>query len=102
MKASMRMAGGEGEADLLDHDVVAEDEAGEDRDHDDGGDDDPAGLVEPVDDALAGWLAVDVCLAHGGDQENFVVHGESVEDAGHDDRHEAQSAGRRCRTRRGC
>ena len=51
-----------------------------------GCDDDPAGLVEPVDDALPCSLTVDVCLAHRGDQEDLVVHGEAVEDAGHDDR----------------
>ncbi len=60
-------AGGKGEADLLDHNVVAEDEAGEDRDHDDrGGDDDAAGLIEAMHGALSGSLTVDVCLAHGG------------------------------------
>ena len=77
----------------------AEREAGEDADHDDRRRGDDAGAVlEADDDGLAGRRAVDVRLAHPGDEEDLVVHRQPEQDAGEQHR---QDEDRPARSRRG-
>lgn len=67
--------------------VAREDEAREDGAHDErGGRDDARAVAEALGDGRGGCGAVDVLLAHARDQEDLVVHRESEQDAGDDDR----------------
>ena len=51
--------------------------------------DHPGAVPEAGDDGLPGPLPVDVRLAHPGDEEDLVVHGQAEDHTHHEDRHHA-------------
>ncbi len=84
---------GEGEADHLDDEEVAEGEGGEDGDHDGGGAGDKAGgACKAFGDGIIFGEAGFAGFADAGYEEDFVVHAKAEDDREGDDRDEGEDA----------
>ena len=95
-------ADGEPEGDGLDHGGALGHERAEHEEHDERGRGDDPGAVPLTPAARSRGAAspvVHVLLAHAGDQEHLVVHGESEQDRHQQDRQEAQDRAGRGRRR---